>query len=337
MMWVGSESYKTIKDWTDEAIVQGISKRLPNAAVGRCLAEEGTVIFVAHDEGVFHECPDCIGVVENPEARKMRTDLERVAKEVEGYELALESTHEESEEYVKSHPNAGSDDENIVALHKESTRLMRLIARRNAKYRSIEEELETSREYVEGGTGGHVHIMSDGGTVERWDYRKYNYWLHQPKKFDVNSVVKKNMCESCGGTGQLPDAKIFGVFIPSAVEYILKPCDDEEVKKRMEARGISTVTQTQLKSEVIRKCGKRHEGGVYIVASTSEEPTKQMVEVVEELVKKGLVEPDGVEIKGDFVRFIEPVETEVKRFRGIKSWCLDPRAEEEAEMIFDAM
>lgn len=30
LIWVGSEHYKGITDWTDEAIALGISKRLPN-------------------------------------------------------------------------------------------------------------------------------------------------------------------------------------------------------------------------------------------------------------------------------------------------------------------
>ena len=337
MMWIGSESYKAIKDWADEAVVQGISKRLPNAAVGQSLVEEGTAIFVAHDEGESHDCPDCNGLVENAESRKMATDLERVRREVRMYEEKLNEVHEKTDVYVVDNPEAGAEDETIIALQKESSRLMRLIARRNAKTRSMEEELKEMPEYINSGTGGQVHVETEDGVIERWDYRKYNYWLHQPKKFDVDSVVKKDMCENCGGTGQLPDAKIFGVFIPSAVEYILKPEDDSEVKKRMEARGMRTVTQSQLKAEAVRKCGKRHAGGVYVVTSTGEKPTERAQSVVEDLVNKGIVAPDGVDIKGDFIKFVEPIDTDVKRFRGIKSWCLDPRAEEEAKMIFEAM
>jgi hypothetical protein len=32
LIWVGSEHYAGISDWSDEAIALGISKRLPNAA-----------------------------------------------------------------------------------------------------------------------------------------------------------------------------------------------------------------------------------------------------------------------------------------------------------------
>jgi hypothetical protein len=41
---------------------------------------------------------------------------------------------------------------------------------------------------------------------------------------------------------------------------------------------------------------------------------------------------------GDFVRFVKPVEISgVRRFRGVKKFNLVPEAEEQAEMVLDAI
>jgi len=59
--------------------------------------------------------------------------------------------------------------------------------------------------------------------------------------------------------------------------------------------------------------------------------------VLAELVAKGLVKPEATEISGSFIRFIEPIEVDVKRFRGIKSWSLNPDVEDAAEDILEAL
>lgn len=330
LMWVGSEHYKTIEEWTSEAITQGISKRLPNADVAQALLNEGTAIFVAHDEGSFHECPDCLGEVECPDCRKRGQEVER-----------LESEIEELKEKVECF--GPIEKLEIEGDKKEVKRLQRLIDNRKNLILKLQGE-SVSCSVCGGtkkatlGTGGSVQIVEEGLTTKRWDYRRYNYWLHQPQKFKADDVISKEMCETCGGTGRLPDAKIFGLFIPDAVEYILKESDTDVVKEAMEKeRGFRTVNQKVVEFEAKRKCGKRKPGGVYVVTSVTEEASKSAKEVVEKLVKDGVVSPEGVEVNGSFIRFLEPISVDVKRFRGIKKWSLDPRAEDEAEMILDAL
>jgi hypothetical protein len=59
LMWVGKEHYPTIADYVAEASAQGVSKRMPTAAMAQALAKPGTVVFLAHDEGVYTQCPNC--------------------------------------------------------------------------------------------------------------------------------------------------------------------------------------------------------------------------------------------------------------------------------------
>lgn len=323
LMWVGSESYKDIATWTEEAAVQGISKRLPNVAVGRKLQEDGSVVFVAHDEGESHDCDDCIGIVENPERRKIRSAVKKLRKEIH-----------EIQDKIKNFPFSRY---NVEEYDKGVKPLERLKQRRADKIAGLEVEFDDQDETIESGTGGWVDVETTPCVIERWDYRKYNYWLHQPGKFDVNKVRDKEMCSGCGGTGLLPNSKIFGIFIPGCVEYIMKKDDTDKVRRRMEAQGIRVVTQGQLVTEKMRKCGYRIAGGIYVVTETGDEPTSKATRLVEMLIDKGIVSPDGVEVKGNFIRFVNPIETDVKRFRGIKSWNLDPAAEDEAEMILDAI
>jgi hypothetical protein len=331
LMWVGSEHYKSIEDWTGEAVTQGISKRLPNADVGQALTQEGTVIFVAHDEGEFHECSDCLGTIENPEKRKLKQALHNLNNEIA--DLAKQ-TNEIQDSINKGVCDAEGGQADIERIHK-------LIERRSKKALKLQGEVSGMPDQVEGGTGGQVHVSNgEGLSTERWDYRKYNYWLHQPKRFNADNVLDKEMCETCGGTGRLPDAKVFGLFLPDAVEYILKAEDTEAVKEQMEKdRGFQTVSESVVKLEKKRKCGIRHPGGVYVVTDVRKGtgPSKSAKEVVEQLVADEIISPEGIEINGSFVRFLNPIDVDVKRFRGIKRWSLDPRAEDEAEMILEAI
>lgn len=329
LMWVGSEHYKSIEDWTGEAVTQGISKRLPNADVGQALTQEGTVIFVAHDEGSFHECADCLGTIENPEKRKAKQALQNLQKEIQDLEDNAKGVQESIDKGVCDAEGGQADID----------RINKLIERRAQKALKLQGEISGMSDQVEGGTGGHATVANgEGLKSERWDYRKYNYWLHQPQKFNIANVLDKEMCETCGGTGRLPDAKVFGLFLPDAVEYILKAEDTEVVKDQMEKeRGFRTVEERLVKVEAKRKCGKRHAGGVYVVTDTKEGESKSAKEIVEQLVTDGIISPEGVEINGSFVRFLNPIDVDVKRFRGIKRWSLDPRAEDEAEMILEAI
>jgi len=335
LMWVGSDSYKTIDEWVEEALALGVSKRLPNANVGASLKDPGTVVFVAHDEGEWRDCPDCAGIIENPEWRKKEEKLAKYAVEIERFE-------KERDALTDTLAFAPGDEEEEKAKRKKCDSLNKKIVKREMKIEDLEEEMKEDKALIEGGTGGSVKVIRvDTAQPETIDYRKYNYWWHQPKKFleRYSRVGEPDMCKACGGKGQLPEAKIFGLFVPSAVEYILKPEDGDAVEKEMTKRGFKTVASKKVKIRAKRKCGVQKEGGIYVVTDKDASSDERVRNVVDRLVSRGVVNPDGVEVKGNFARFLAPVPVDVKRFRGIKKWEVEEGGdvEEETEMIMDAM
>lgn len=327
LMWVGSEHYPTIDSYCEEADKLGCSKRLPNASVAGKLLSPGTVIFIAHDEGEAEPCPECEGVVENPDRRK-------AVNRVRAQERRCKRLYDEWTKADKAARKSPKDED----AQKEAKRAKGFVARAHAKLTKLEKEAEEVPEYIEDSTGGSVHV--DG---EAWDYRRYNYWLHQPKKWspDDHEVTEKTMCECCGGTGRLPLGKVFGMFLPSAIEYIMRPEDGDAVRAEMEAKGVRVVTPGVLAEEAKRGCGRRRAGGYYAVSdtSTTEPKKKTMEEAVKRLIEAGVIEDESeVKLNGDFIRFVSPVDIPgTKRFRGIKSWSLSVAVEEEAEMIMEAV
>ena len=314
LMWVGSDSYEKIEDWASEAVALGISKRLPSAGVGKSLMTENTVIFVAHDEGHSTDCPACPGKLECPACRKRQGEIQRINTEIEQLAVPFGS--------VKRLMEIGP------------AGIKRSFRTRNERVCEIETEMATcalcrGKLTVEGATGGHVLLKS--GT--KMDYRQYNYWLHQPTKFDPTTVAEKHMCENCGGTGQIPDAQIFGLFVPETVEYIVK--GDETEDELAKVAKFSAVPFASIKLETERKCGYRKAGGVYAV--TSPIGTPEGAAVAKKLMDSGLVDSDGIELHGNFIRLLNPVKVSEKRFRGIKHF--DPSAEldEEAAHILEAL
>lgn len=191
------------------------------------------------------------------------------------------------------------------------------------------------------GTGGQV-ILPDGTTldyIEYWGRRKH------PKKYPELVPVEGapepefHRCETCGGLGTVPLGSIHGMFLPQGIEYILRPSDDLKVKEEVEKVGARAVTMVEVSSERPRGCGYRKPGGTYLVTRmVGRAPAEAVEKAVEALVAKGMIEPDGAEIKGSFVRFIHPVPIPgAKRFRGIKKWSMDPEVECEAGLILEAM
>jgi hypothetical protein len=315
LMWVGATHYKSITEYTEEAALQGISKRVSNMEMAKTLLENGTAIFLIHDEGNYSECPDCVGVVECGECRKRSQEAIRLDMEVVQF----------------SYKTAKDQDEKV--------RIKKLIDRRKDKASKLRKNSKIcsicgGKGNYNAGTGGTVHI--DGKQV---DYRQYNYWLHQPKIWvpGNHTIKEKTMCETCGGTGRLPQGHVFGLFLPDAVEYILKNDDTEAIEQEMKDNGMDTVKTAVVDVEPKRGCGKRHPGGLYVVTKPNHQPSKDIKDVVERLIKSGVVKPDGVEINGNFAQFINPVDIKVKRFRGLKRWGLDPDAEDQAQLVLEAL
>lgn len=327
LMWIGASDYKSIEDWSDEALTQGISKRLPNEHVAKAMMEEGTVVFVAHDEGEYKECPECFGTIENPERRKLEQEKARVGKEVN-----------ELGEEAKALQQRYAD--GIILkeeLEPQLARIEKLLENRRKKINKLADQINALETWAEGGTGGKVVLLQDGLKKSIWDYRKYNYWLHQPGKFNADDVVDKEMCECCGGTGRLPEGKVFGMFIPGDFEYIVPEEAKEAVAEKMREMGLTTVTEAAVKLEKKRKCGYRKPGGVYVVTKTEGADETSTKSAVAALVAEGKLDASGVEVNGQFAHFMSPVPIEAKRFRGIKRWSLDPAVEDEAEMIAEAV
>jgi hypothetical protein len=326
-MWIGSNSYATIKEWVEEALAQGVSKRLPNAAVARPLTEPGTVVFVAHDEGNYHDCPECMAEIECPECRLRSKEIERIEVQIEELRVFM----------AKAMATPGSMEPHSE-LAKKLERTRTKIRKRNEKIQGLEFDLyhcECDGKGIEAGSGGNVEFNS-GVTM---DYRKYNYYLHQPASWtpEMEQGVKvKHMCENCGGTGRLPDGMVFGLFVPNAVEYILRAEDDEKVQKQMKKDNIRIVNPSALAGEVKRKCGLRKNGGVYVVTDNGSDST-QANRVAKRLISKGVIKDSEVTVTGNFIEFLKPVEIDSKRFRGIKRWGIHPDVEDEAEMALDAL
>jgi hypothetical protein len=316
LMWVGSDSYKTIDVYVAEAAKQGVSKRLPNANVARKLMKPGVAIFIAHDEGETEACAECTGEIENPALRIALNQIQIQHRRIQSLYAeragALEKANEEERDAVQKRHDKLVD--NAIAKEEKMT--------------TEAQDIPTT---VEGTTGG--TIVVDGA---KWDYRRYNYWLHQPKKWNKadHTIAEKCMCEACGGTGRIPLGKVFGMMLPSAVEYVMRPEDTLEYKREMEAKGFRVVPANRVATEIARGCGRRKHGGVYAV--TDDDAKRDTAEVAKKLIEKGVITGE-VDFNGDFVRFVSPVDIPgVKRFRGIKSWSLDVDAEEEATMIMEA-
>lgn len=326
LMWIGKDGYSKIADWIDEALTRGVSKRVSNAATAKTLTEEGTVVFVAHDEGEYKECHGCLGVIENPERRKAEQEVIRLRNEVKD----LEAAKKISANFDKS------VDGGFEKAEKDVARCEKLIDSRTAKIKKLSERISETTRWIDGGTGGKVKVKTPGEGTKSWDYRRYNYWLHQPKRFNVEDASDHEMCETCGGVGRLPCGKIFGMFVPQDFEYIVPDGAQEDIVEKMKADGATFVTEAEVKLEPKRGCGKRKAGGVYVITNTAGNPVPT-TKAVEQLVEEGKLNPEGVEVHGQFAHFLTPVPIEAKRFRGIKRWGLDPAVEDEAEMIAEAI
>ena len=310
LMWIGSEHYKDLDEYTDEVRTMGVSKRLPGLGMANALSQSETVVFVAHDNGETEPCDACLGEVVCPDCRvrdgKIKANQDRIDSIMKNYE--------EGEVIPRGKQRT---------IDVCSAKIEKLIVEKASC------ETCDGQGVYEDGTGGYV--VKSGG--DRMDYRSYNYWIRQPGKFDQKKeVMGKHICEECGGTGKIPKTKIFGLFVPSGVEYILSGKENELV---MEQVGKFKILDMKVvMTEGKRGCGKRHPG-FYVV--TKGKDTKEYTEkVIRKLSEKGIIE-GSVDIIGDFIKFTKPVSISgVRRFRGVKKFNLIPEAEEQAEMIMEA-
>lgn len=315
LMWVGSINYKTINDYVAEAKLLGVSKRLPDATIGRALTEPGTVVFVAHDEGETTECVKCLGDIECGDCRAR---LETIKK----WEAQADDV---KKRFAEETPGT-------------KLRILRTREQRIAKLRAEIKacSLCAGELTYRGGTGGRV-VFEDGKV---WDYRRFNYWLHQPKKFDPETagISERIMCSHCGGNGVRPKGVVFGMFLPEQIEYVLK--GDEEKKFLDEISSFHKVPFESIHREAPRGCGKRKPGGVYAVtaAKPSKAVAKRTKAALDELVARGVVKPSEARVHGSFVEFMVSVPIDSKRFRGIAKFDVPKgKIAAQAEMIAEAV
>lgn len=66
LQWVGSRFFPTAKDFVEEAVRLGVSRRLPNLRTAAEVARPGTVIFLLHSNGQRSECMICIQAITCP-------------------------------------------------------------------------------------------------------------------------------------------------------------------------------------------------------------------------------------------------------------------------------
>lgn len=325
LMWIGKEHYPTIADYVNEVTKAGVSKRVATPEIAANLAQPGTMVYLAHDEGERKDCPHCLREIENPERRKAQQALQNAERELDNRKRdrdAAQATFDKAEDEGKAAAEA--------VLHR-AQKLVNNSQQKVVKLTTVAEETPST---VQTGSGGTVELK-DG---QVWDYRKYMYWRNQPKKWSMDNVKEAKMCQHCGGFGTLPVGRVFGVFMPSDAEYILKPEDGAKVQQEMKDKGIVTVTSEVVKAEAKRGCGYRHAGGSYVVTRTSEATPEQLLETVTKLTEAGLIKPENTRVTGSFVEFIAPVSIEgEKRFRGVKVWDPTPEAADEGEMVADAM
>lgn len=314
LMWVGVEHYEDAETYLDEVRKLGVSKRLPGVGMANALTEPGTVVFVAHDDGEAYSCDSCMGMVECGECRVLDG---KIAKwEAEAAEVKKRFKGEE--------------------IPRGKQRIIDIREARIAKARAEKESCEVcdGEGQHECGTGGQV-MRRDGSKM---DYRTFNYWLRQPKRFNPDrEVIRRegDMCEDCGGTGKVPAAKIFGVFIPTDVEYILSGKENELVLEQIE--DFKKLTMEVVKKEPKRKCGKRRPG-YYVTTAKNKKSKKAVKDLIDDLAAKGMIKKSETEVIGDFVAFTRPVEAQnLKRFRGVKKFALIPEAEDQAQAILDAV
>jgi hypothetical protein len=165
--------------------------------------------------------------------------------------------------------------------------------------------------HFQGSTGGFVELTSN----KRMDYRAYTYWLHQPKKFQPEAVVRaKYMCTDCGGTGTRPAGLVFGMFVPDRIEFVTRPgAKMVGLSKGCEGFVVSSNEGPK------RRAGKRTTG---YYATTNVGGEGLVVRgFIDELVRLKII--PGAEMFSEFALFKTPLRVDSKRFRGIAKFSIE--------------
>lgn len=305
LLWIGAGFYTSIEDYCAEVAQRGVSKRLPNEGAAKALMDPEAVVFVAHDEGERVDCSACsceMPCLECSGSGKRKVPGSRCAT------------------------CRGTGATSCMGLHEACADC----AGAGHALEGCPDCAGSGRVFE--GSGGVAFVDGEPQSFRRaWNASKGKGWA-------AKHVMDDQLpCPACGGTGWLPKGVVFGMFVPSGFEFILPAGSPPELRAEMEAKGVRVVTSEELREEAPRKCGVRIPGGVYAV-TTTKATSERASEVLAALVKAGKVDPAAVEVHGDFVRFLRPVDIfGQKRFRGISRWSMPEAVRAEAEMIMDAV
>jgi len=324
LQWIGCDSYPKIKDYVDEALTLGISKKITNAGMAKALVGEGNIIFLAHDEAVHNPCPDCIDEATCPDCRVTIEHITTCEDKIDFYEDKVEEAKKAGNSKGEKRANHA-----VKAHTKELENLHDKI--KNCKI------CDGGTKKVNISTGGYIEF-ANGKKMDRVSYQYYSRKPEVWRKLIIANGAPFDdgvTCLTCGGVGYIPEAKIFGFFIPSDIEYILVGDEEETFKKEIEDKKIKTVITTKLETK--RGCGFRKPGSFYAVTKT-DSSSDSVKETLAKLIAKGLIKAENAEVSGNFCNFVEPIKVEgIKRFRGLKKWNLDPEVEEAFDMAIEAL
>jgi hypothetical protein len=300
MVWAGTEYYPTFDHLLDEIKRIGFSKRLPGAPLGRTLAQPGTVLYVAHDDGQVEQCKACLKLIPCPECRIRKQAIAALEKELADFKSQFAS-----EEAIQKSGFASR----TVAI--------RLKKINKAKADIAACPLCKGAGKAKLGSGGSVHITGSG----TWDYRTFNYWMRQPDKFDASQVVSKSICEECGGRGCLPRGYIHGALLIDRVEYHVKPGEVVERKKGDDAHELDDLVIVKKSVDAKRLSGdKREAGGFYAISNPERNP--KAIGMAQHMVAAKIIPAKGYAVHGSFIHFLKPIHLPLgaKRFRGVASY-----------------
>lgn len=314
LMWVGEVNYGSAAEFVDEVRQLGVSKRLPGIGMAKTLGEPGSLLLVAHDDGEAFSCDVCLGQVECSACRKQLGLIRNWTAQADRVREAYKGE----------------------AIPAGKARIIRIREERIAEARQEMQgcELCDGAGAYECGTGGYV-VRKDGS---RMDYRAYNWMTRQPHKFDADKEfsfkgrgedkqIDKHMCETCGGTGKMPAAAIFGAFVPQ-IEVVLRGPEKQNEETEQKIASFGQVSVADAAREPERKGDRatnlHREPGYYATARAGK-PGKRASAAAKELVESRVIK--GYEVIGDFILFSKPIKaSELKRFRGVKRYDIVPEA-----------
>jgi len=139
-------------------------------------------------------------------------------------------------------------------------------------------------------------------------------------------------CSWCKGTGHTRQNIIFGYFIPTRVDLIVRDEEADEMRREMIDKQINVVKLADARLEPARGCGHRQPGAVYAVSDPED---------WDALVEKAAQVHRAADIEGGIAVFKRPVSYHGKHFLGIARFSppsvgikVEPRSVQGGEVGF---